>query len=188
MRWQQLFDDLEAQYEAAQAAELAAEVSDRTRRETALLRIVDRLRPSIGHPIVVRLAGAGVIEGCPTALGADWLLLAEMAGREVLVALPAVLSVAGLAAQSAPPEARSTVSARPTLRLTLSYALRGIARDRSAITACYIDGSTSSGTVDRVGADFVEIAEHPPGEARRRDLVRAIRTVPFTAIATVRRG
>lgn len=183
MRWQQLFDDLEAQYEAAAAAELAAEISDRSRRETALIRLVDRLRPAIGQTLGTRLAGAGVIEGRLSAVGPDWLLLDEMAGREVLVALPAVLSIVGLAAQSAAPEPGPTVSAR----LTLSYALRGIARDRSPVTACYVDGSTSAGTLDRVGANFVEIAEHPPGEARRREVVRAVRTVPFSALATVRR-
>jgi hypothetical protein len=39
-----------------------------------------------------------------------------------------------------------------------------------------------------VGADFVELAEHPAGEARRRGEVRGVRTVPFTALGAVRRA
>jgi hypothetical protein len=184
VRWQELFDDLEAQFDAAAAAELAAEISDRTRRETALIRLVDRLRPSIGQLISLRLTGLGAIEGRLTAVGPDWLLLDEIAGREVVVNMPAVLSIAGLSAQSSAGDVTPNVAAR----LTLSYALRGLARDRSPVIACYTDGSTSAGTLDRVGADFVEIAEHPPGEARRRDSVRAVRTVPFGSLSSLRRA
>jgi hypothetical protein len=72
--------------------------------------------------------------------------------------------------------------------LTLAFALRGIVRDRSPVTLSFIDGAITAGTLDRVGADFVEIAEHPPGELRRRDVVRTVRTVPLAAVAVVRRS
>lgn len=183
MRWHDLFDDLEAQYGAARDAELAAEVSDRSRRELALVRLVDRLRAAIDQPVTVRVAGSGVIEGRLTSVGPDWLLIAETAGREALVATRSVLSFGGLMAQTADARSQGEVASR----LTLTFALRGIARDRSAVTLGYADGSTTTGTLDRVGADFLEIAEHPPGEARRREAVRAVRTVPLTALATVRR-
>jgi hypothetical protein len=45
-----------------------------------------------------------------------------------------------------------------------------------------------SGTLDRVGADVVEVSEHGPGEARRRGEVGSVRTVPFSALALVRSG
>jgi hypothetical protein len=63
VRWQALFDDLEAQAEQLAAAELQAEVTDRTRREYALLRLVDRLRETEGHPLAVSVWGAGVVHG-----------------------------------------------------------------------------------------------------------------------------
>jgi hypothetical protein len=184
MRWHDLFDDLEAQYDAARHAELAAEVGERSRRELALVRLVDRLRPAVGQSLSVRVRGGGAAEGQLLAVGPDWLLLAEPGGREALVAMAAVVSIGGLAAQSAAGGSEGEVAAR----LTLAFALRGIVRDRSAVILTYVDGSGATGTLDRVGLDFAEIAEHPPGEARRRSMVRSVRTVPFWALAVVRRG
>jgi hypothetical protein len=184
MRWDELFDDLEAQFGEAETADLAAEVTDRSRRELTLLRLVDRLRPVIGLPLTLRLVGAGVIEGELTAVGPDWLLLAEVGGREALVAAHAVLSIGGLAAQTAVPHREGQVAAR----LDLAYALRGIVRDRSAVALTLMDGSTAAGTLDRVGADFVEVAEHAPGEPRRHDAVRAVRAYPLTSLVVVRRA
>ena len=184
MRWDELFDDLEAQFGEAETADLAAEVTDRSRRELSLLRLVDRLRPVSGQPLALRLVGAGVIEGELRAVGPDWLLLAEVGGREALVAAPAVLWIGGLAAQTAVPLGEGRVAAR----LDLVYALRGIVRDRSAVTLTLIDGATATGTLDRVGVDFVEMAEHAPGEPRRHDAVRAVRAYPLTSLAVVRRA
>jgi hypothetical protein len=184
VRWDELFDDLEAQFDAVEAADLAAEVTDRSRRETAVLRLVDRLRPVVGGPVSLRLAGAGAMSGVLTAVGADWLLLAEPGGRENLIAASAVLSVGGLAAQSAAPFSEGQVAAR----LTLAYAIRALVRDRSSVAVTLIDGSTAAGTLDRTGADFVELAEHPAGELRRRDAVRAVRTYALHALAVIARA
>ncbi len=183
MRWQQLFADLEAQFDEAAAIELAAEVRDRTRRELAAVRLVDRLRPAVGQLLAIRVLGTGAVNGQLTAVGADWLLLAEVGGRETLLPVHAVLAISGLGAQSATPHTEGPVAAK----LGFGYALRGIARDRSAVTLDLVDGSTLAGTLDRVGADFAELAEHPAGEPRRRDSVRGVRTVPWPAIALVRK-
>jgi hypothetical protein len=183
VRWDELFDDLDAQFNEVETAELAAEVADRSRREVALLRLVDRLRPVLGRQITVRLVGAGVVEGQLTAMGPDWLLLAEAGGREALVVASALLSVGGLAAQTAAPNSEGLVAAR----LNVAYALRGIVRDRSEVAVTLIDGSTAAGTIDRVGADFLELAEHPAGEERRRDAVRLVRAYPLSSLAVVRR-
>src|SRR5690349_6457042 len=63
MRWQALFDDLEAQLAEGEAAELQAEVADRTRREVGLVRVVDRLAAASGHEVAVALGAAGVLRG-----------------------------------------------------------------------------------------------------------------------------
>ena len=93
MRWQRLFDDLEAQVEQADQAVLDAEVADRTRREMARVRLADRLRASVGASIVIRLTGMGSLTAVVEAAGPDWVLVTERAGIETLLPLHAVLNV-----------------------------------------------------------------------------------------------
>jgi hypothetical protein len=182
MRWDDLFRDLEAQLEAAAAAELDAEVADRTRRESALLELVDRARAAVGHPVALRVLGAGPVDGVLVQVGAQWLLLHETSGRDALVPLTAVVSLAGLRAWTAVPGEGGQVFAR----LGLGSALRGIARDRLPVQLWLTDAGVLAGTLDRVGADFVEVTEH--GEVRRRGELTAVRTIPFAAVALLRSG
>lgn len=182
MRWQALFDDLEAQVEAAEAAELQAEVADRTRRELGLLGLVDRLRASESHPLAVTVWGAGTVHGRLLDAGPDWLLLEETGLREVLVPSASVLGVAGLGARTATPGSEGEVGRR----LDLRWALRGLARDRAGVSITLRDGATLTGTLDRVGADHVDVAEHAPGEARRAAAVRQVRLVPLSALGLLR--
>ncbi|HEX7105463.1 MAG TPA: hypothetical protein VF218_05820 [Acidothermaceae bacterium] len=184
MRWEALFDDLDAQFEAEEAAELAAEISDRTRRELGLIRLVDRLRPARGSVVTARVVGFGFVEGAVVGVGSDWLLMSESAGREALIPSSAVLSITGLGALSAAPGSEGQVAAR----LGLAHVLRALARDRATVTIGHVDGGAASGTIDRVGADFFELAEHAPAEARRAAAVQAVRTIPFTSLAIVRRA
>lgn len=182
MRWQALFDDLEAQVEAAEAAELHGEVADRTRQELGRLRVVDRLRAAEGHPLSVTVWGLGAVHGRLLDAGPDWLLLEETGMREALVPMAAVLSVSGLGPRAGVPLSEGEVGRR----LDLRWALRGLARDRAGVAVTLRDGSVVTGTLDRVGADHVDVAEHAPGEPRRAGAVRQVRLVPLSAIALVR--
>ena len=182
MRWDRLFSDLEGQLLAAEAAELADEVRDRTRRELALLRISDRIAGSAGHPVGVTVEGAGDLRGVLLDSGPDWLLLEEAGSREALVPYAAVLGVTGLGAASTAPGSEGAVGRR----LDLRWALRGLARSRTGVALALRDGSILGGTLDRVGADHVELAEHGQGEARRAAAVREVRLVPLAAVSCVR--
>jgi len=181
VRWEALFDDLEAQLDTAEAAELGAEVSDRTRRELARLGLDDRARAAVGATVVLGLGPAGTAQGVLTRVGAGWWLLAG-AGAQLLVPTGGIGWVTGLPAPATEPESVGVVAAR----LTLAYALRGIARDRSPVTVVLRDGGAVTGTIDRVGADFIDVAEHAPNEARRPASVTGARAVAFGAIAVVR--
>src|SRR3954452_22553450 len=181
MRWQQLFADLGAQFAEAEAAADRAESASRTRAETGAVRLAERVAGAIGHPLVLRCRGAGQVAGTLAEVGSDWLLVEE-AGREVLVSAVAVLAVAGLGRQTAAPDAAGVVRGRFDLR----RAVRALARDRSTVHLVLEDGSVLTGTIDRVGADFLELAAHAPDEPRRPGAVRGVHAVALGAVAVIR--
>jgi hypothetical protein len=184
MRWEELFADLDGQLDAAEAAALAGEVADRTRREAALLGLADRLRPSVGAVLAVVCTGTGLLHGRLLDVGTDWLLLEEDGGRELLVRTAAVLGITGAGARSDVPGGEGDVGRR----LDLRWALRGLARSRAGVQVLLVDGTVLAGTLDRVGADHLDLAEHPAGEARRASAVRQVRLLPLTALSAVRSG
>ena len=192
MRWDDLFGDLEAQLDAAEGASVDAEVADRTRRESALVTLVDRLSGSRGGRVGLQVLGAGRVDGRLLEVTGQWLLLADDRGAEVLVPLAAVQAVSALSTASDPaaaPAAPDRPAGRLNARLGLGVALRAIARDRAPVVVRLTGGGTVEGTLERVGADFVELTEHPAGEVRpRRAAAGAVRTVPFGAVALVRSG
>ncbi|HZC72748.1 MAG TPA: hypothetical protein VE442_18765 [Jatrophihabitans sp.] len=184
VRWDALFDDLEAQAAALEQAERAAEVDDRARGEIGGLGLHDRARAAVGDPLRVRVSGGLAVAGVLSRLGPEWWLLDEGAGRESVVATAHLLTVRGLGRYSAVPGTAGVVESRIGLRLVL----RGIARDRSAVHLHLADGTAVAATIDRVGADFVEVATHAPAEPRRLREVRDVELLPCAAIAAVRRS
>lgn len=189
MRWEQLFTDLEAQFDALAEAEMMAELADRQRSEFGAVGMVARLVGSIGSPLRIRTSSGSVISGVLRRLGPDWLLIAEAPGREALVPLAGVTVVEGLSAITGQPLGR--VAGRLTLRL----ALRGLVRDRAPV-AVTLQGSPGgpgagtgtevAGTIDRIGADFLELALHAAWEPRRAGSVRQVVLVPLGAVVFVR--
>jgi hypothetical protein len=188
MRWDGLFADLEAQAAALEHAERAAEVDTHTRGEVGRLQVRDRLRAAVDTPLRLRLLGGTQLSGVLRRVGPDWLLLDEGQGREAVVPGAALVTVRGLGRYSAVPGSASVVESR----LGLRAALRGIARDRSTVRIHLTSGNTQfdavDATIDRVGADFLEVAAHSAGAARRRAEVRETELVPFTAVVAVRRS
>ena len=183
MRWQQLFADLEGQFHEAHTAGERAETASRIRAEVGAVRLDQRLRGALGSSLWARCRGAGTIAGVLVDVGPDWLLLEQELRREVLVAAAVLTSVSGLnrrtAAQVDPGPVRG--------RLDLRWVLRQLARDRSPVQVVLDDGAVLTGTVDRVGADFVELAEHSTDQPRRAAAVHGVQAVLIGAIAVVRR-
>jgi hypothetical protein len=175
VRWELLFDDLEAQVEAAEQAELDAEVRDRSRAEYGRIRLVDRLRGSIGRPLDLRLANGERERGRLRRAGPDWLLLEPEPGRETLVPLQAVAVVGGLGARALEPGSEGIVAGR----LDLRHVLRAISRDRSQVRLLMNDGAILPGVLLRIGADHLELAEQP----RSTD----VQLVPLAVLSAVRR-
>ncbi|HYN65680.1 MAG TPA: hypothetical protein VES93_02250 [Ornithinibacter sp.] len=178
MRWEGLFADLEGQLAADLRRERDDEVAERTRRERALVTLPARLAAALGTPLRVVLAGELHVEGDLEDLGQDWLLLLAPGGHEVLVPLPSVVTLRSLAPHSEP--------GRSARRFGLGYALRALSRDRATVVLTLVGGGPRLlGTIDAVGADHLDLAEHLEGLPRRRENVRAVATVPFSAVVTV---
>ena len=180
MRWQQLFADLGAQFAQAEAAADRAESASRTSAEMGAVRLAERLAGAVGHPVVLRCRGAGPVAGRLAEVGVDWLLVEEDAGREALVATAVVLSVSGLGRETAAPRSQGAV------RFDLRRAARALARDRSTVHVVLDDGSVLTGTIDRVGADFLELAAHAPDEPRRAGAVRGVHAAALDGVAVIR--
>jgi hypothetical protein len=184
MRWQQLFADLQAQFDAEEAAAERSEFASRARAELGAVRLAERLRGALGSPVVLGCGAAGQVAGVFVDVGIDWLLTEEERGRQALVAGRAVRTVSGLGRRTAAPTALGAVAQRFDLR----RALRALARDRSAVQILLDDGAVLGGTLDRVGADYVELAEHPGDVPRRAEMVQGVRAIVIDAIAVVRTG
>mgnify|MGYP001170992977 CR=1 FL=1 len=179
MRWERLFDDLEAQAAAGADLELVVEVAERTRRERAMLGLHERLagmRRSAA--ITVEVAGLGVVRAVVGDVGADWVLLAPSPERSLLVPFAAVRSIVGLAGRITPVGAVAK-------GFTIAAALRAISRDRAVVTIVDRDGQRRSGTIDAVGQDSLDLAEHPTDLPRRPEHVGEVRTLPFAALGAV---
>ncbi len=184
MRWQQLFADLAAQFDEAEAAAELAESASRARSELGAVSLAGRLSGSVGARVRLRCRGAGDLAGVLVDVGPDWLLLADERGAESVVATRTVTSVVGLGRRTGPEDDDGS----PRVRFDLRLVLRATARDRSGVTLTTDDGVVLTGTIDRVGADFLELAEHPPDAPRRAAAVRAVHAVARRAVAVVTRG
>ncbi len=179
MRWESLFADLEAQFEADSARNRISEVQEIVRIERARQTMLQRLERHLGTRVDLQLLGAERPSGELSAIGRDWLMLAH-AGREELIPFRALAWWRGLEAGRGP-ETRQR-------RVGFSQALRMLVRDRARVGIGGIDGQLlATGTLDQVGQDFVEVALHEQDEFRRGPVVLGRSLIPFSAIARVRR-
>lgn len=181
MRWRELFEDLEGQAQSLERLELDSEIADRTRAEIATVRLINRLRAQVGQPVVLVLAGVGELRGQLQRVGSDWLLVET--SRETVIPLDAVVMLKDLTPMALSEEGVDLISSRLSLRAVL----RAVARDRSPVVVRLIGGGSITGTLERVGADFVDLSEHDLDVAPRPQRIRSRATVPFAAIASCQR-
>ncbi|WP_345038654.1 hypothetical protein [Arthrobacter methylotrophus] len=183
MRWDALFEDMEAQLASERLLGLESEISERARVEIAGIATSDRLRGALGQKIDVKLRSGSVVSGALSHVGSEWVVLDE--GRhQWLVPTAAALTYQGLSRQ-----ARADQSKRPQ-RPGLASALRTLARDRAELAVHLLglvpEGTMMGGVIDRVGRDHFDLAVMLPGEVRRSGNVVSVATVPFQSLAALR--
>jgi hypothetical protein len=180
VRWERLFADLEAFADAGDRAAFEADVADRGRAERAGLALADRLRAHTGAPVTFLLLDGDRVRGRLVDVGADWMLVDD--GSSVVLPAAAVAGVEGLSRLA---ETAGTELAR---RVGLGVVLRRLGRDRAPVRLGLLDGTTLTGTIDRVGVDHLDLAQHAADEIRRVPAVRGVLVVRLAAIAQVRSG
>lgn len=191
MRWDRFFEDIEDQLESEWEAERAALETEGERLRLSKLTLHERIAALVSTEptAAVELVDGTLVTAPITALGADWLLAAPWGSRSgaALVPLGSIAAVR-LAHAEMLRSARPDQSGRKppvSRRATFGFAVRDLVRRRSGVSVHLSGGHTLVGTIDRAGADHLDLAEHEPGAPRRRSEVTSYRLVPFAAIAWI---
>jgi hypothetical protein len=174
-----VFDELEAEFEAGLRREADQETVAAVRAELGSTVLWEQLARRLGTDMVA-IAGDRVLRGSAVASYPEFLVLRADDGAEHLIPYGPAVSVV-LPAE--PPPLRPTPGP-VARRYQLALALRELVRRRDPSGSTWATTSVD-GTIEAVGSDYLELAEHDPGEARRRAAVRARRFVGFAAIVAV---
>lgn len=180
MRWEGVFEDLEARWDDLRWQQTRSEAAELTRGEWAALSFADRLRGAVGETVRLHAVWGQAWTLRLRVVGDGWCGGSDVGGSSLLLPFDSLAGCeAGLAAAAKAP-------GRASGRVSLAQALRGLARARAVVTIVGRHGATvAEGTVDRVGADHVDVARHARDEARRGAQVRGTLVVPFTALGAV---
>ncbi|MGW8484213.1 hypothetical protein ACWGJP_13865 [Microbacterium sp. NPDC055903] len=189
MHWDRMFEDLEGQLASEWEAERAALDAESERLRISKVELRARMRSLCGRGAVVRvdLRCAGGLVVTPTELGADWVA-ASVDGEHGISIIPlgAIAGIRmdhGLLLSTLEP---LVAEASLRERMTFGFVLRDLARRRIPVWIDVVTGHADHGTIDRAGADHLDLAEHDAGAPRRARDVRGMRVVPFSAIDRVR--
>ena len=175
-----VFDELEAEFEDGLRREAEQETVAAVRAELGSTVLWEQLARRVGTEMVA-FAGATVLRGSAVASYPEFLVLRGADGAEHLIPYGPAVSVA-LPAEAAPLRPTPGPAVR---RYQLALALRELARRREPVTVQLVDGTAVAGTIEAVGSDYLEVAEHDLGEARRRAAVRARRFIGLAAVVAV---
>jgi len=197
MRWDDLFDDLESQLEQELGAEEGDVLAEEERLRLGRLALRDRLlamtRPADGPGEQLRLSlrDGSTVTVAVGSIGRDWLvgeLIGARRGSCVvpLSAVSALLPTPEQLARSVATEPAAEPAIALSARLGLAFVLRDLCRRRAAVDLSAASGERVHGTIDRVGRDHLDLAEHEPGVPRRASSVSRIRILPFSELLLLR--
>jgi hypothetical protein len=197
MRWERLFQDLEDQLDRETDAELEDIARDEERLRIARLTLIERVRDFLGLPVEVPALFVSVNQltlACAVVrCGRDWILVqvhepGSLMGT-ALLPITAVRSVrisASNSSQLSRPPHDSSARTRHGLSsdIAFSFVLRDLCRRRRHVTLR--SGMTeTSGTIERVGKDHLDIAVHSARLPRSAESVSHVEIVPLARIDLV---
>lgn len=197
MRWDNLFDDLESQLEHELSAEDVDVRAEEERLRLGRLGLRDRIVATHCEApedsIHFDLSDGHSIVGRPTSHGRDWFLVEHVTEssklRHFIVPLSAISSVSLNVSQiqaSIHTRAHEHDIGAVNLsdRLGLTFVLRDVCRRRSAVEIHTTTG-VHFGTIDRVGKDHLDLAEHERGEPRRANVVSRFRVIQLGHVSLI---
>lgn len=192
MRWDRFFEDLEDQLDSEWEAERAALDTEAERLRLARIPLRDRLvvlAETADVAIGLELTDGTTLSGTVTRVGSDWVAVAVEGGSSGTVWI-VPLGAAATMALGTQQLLGSVRGAHPggalAQRMSLGFVVRDLVRRRIPVTVHLVTGRALSGTIDRAGADHLDLALHEIGAVRRADQVRGFRIVPFAAVAAMR--
>lgn len=192
MRWDRFFDDLEDQLASEWEAERAALDTEAERLRLSRVALRERLASLIGRSATTtapsfELSDGSMLSGEVTGAGADWVGLEPSDPRTgaLVVPLSAIVAI-GMPHADLLRSARPAPPAGLAERMTLGFVLRDLVRRRAGVSLHLTTGRVLGGTIDRAGADHLDIALHERGSSRRTEAVTGHRIVAFSAVAWVR--
>lgn len=194
MRWDQLFDDLAGQLEHELHTEDADVRVEEERLRLGRLALRDRLTALKGSAhdlsahvrICLRTSTAHRVR--IVSVGRDWFagdLLDVPTPTQVIIPLAAIDALLLTTQQAA--ISLETTAPRSELaeRLGIAFLVRDLCRRRVTVSI-ETDAGVATGTIDRVGRDHLDLAEHDRDQVRRGSAVHRIRVVPFAQVLLVR--
>lgn len=191
LSWENFFDDLEGQLAAEWEAERAALDTEAERLRLSKVALRARLATLIGRDRAGAAPAFEVVDGTVltaevTGVGADWVALDGGRTGALVVPFSAVVMIGmpheDVLRSARPADTQGELSAR----MGFGFVIRDLVRRRVSVAVHFVGGRTLTGTIDRAGADHLDIALHEPGTVRRASEVSGHRLVPFAAIAWVR--
>lgn len=153
VRWDRLFDELEAQSDELEREERDALVDEMRDGDWAETRWLDLL----GGRVTLELIGGGRVDGVVTLVNEQVLQLAGDRTDHVVSAGAVVVVHAA--------ERRADVSGRVAAALGWGHVFRALRDEGEDVVVRLIDGSTREGVVTAVGGDFVRVVT-PSGAAQ----------------------
>lgn len=149
MRWDDLFDDLQAQFLAAERALDEERLAELVEAEFAATSFTDRWRARRGQPLTVRLRDGSDRSGLVADVAVSWVVLAHGERRSLI---PRAAVVLAWPLGGAAPEPSAVERA-----LGLGHMLRTLAQDGAPVVLHTLAGA-HRGRIVRVGADHCDLA------------------------------
>lgn len=197
VRWDLFFEDLEGQLASEWEAERAALDTEAERLRLSRVDLRSRLaglaaeagtRARDTPTPAFDLCDGTVVSASIAAVGADWCGLTTQGVRPGMTIVPLAAIEAVTVSHGAMLHSARPVPAAPGLgeRMTLGFVLRDVTRRRVPVAVGLASGRVLTGTIDRAGADHLDLALHDAGAARRARDVSGYRLISFASIAWVR--